>query len=391
MCRIKHKNFLENQWILHFHLLLSGETCGSMMMLICRKTRLERNLFDKGSIRMHKGFVCCVITWMLAFGTAKAEWISPTTGLPIATQPTAPMLVVISHASATAKVNGHETTAQGVGKAQAWGGQNADIIYEAPLSQYGETRLLYLFHDALVNGEKVEAGPIRSARDVHAQLTACWNAGLIYANGFSGNLTAAPSLALVSDKAFTDNMPEVRACMTTVKRRVPDHRSIDVGAVHALLQDQRFQVSGFAFSAAEPDEDLPSATDFKLKWGDKKAFFSRFVYEEAGEAYQWYSNKVPMKNWHDSSRREESLLKFSNIIIQYTPISYPCSRIVPETDLSGTGRAQIALGGKLVEATWKKENGEIWYMDLQGEKISLRPGKTYIAILPDDQGEIAFR
>ena len=98
-----------------------------------------------------------------------------------------------------------------------------------------------------------------------------------------------------------------------------------------------------------------------------------------------------MKNWHDSSRQEESLLKFSNIIIQYTPISYPCFRIVPETDLSGTGRAQIALGGKLVEATWKKENGEIWYMDLQGEKISLRPGKTYIAILPDDQGEIAFR
>ncbi len=82
MCRIKHKNFFENQWIFHFHLLLSGETCGSMMMLICRKTRLERNLFDKGSIRMHKGFVCCVITWMLAFGAAKAEWISPTTGLP---------------------------------------------------------------------------------------------------------------------------------------------------------------------------------------------------------------------------------------------------------------------------------------------------------------------
>ena len=60
---------------------------------------------------------------LLLFGSASAQTISPTTGLPIDGEPVAPMLVVISNTEANVAYNGHTAKAQGVGKRQAWGGR----------------------------------------------------------------------------------------------------------------------------------------------------------------------------------------------------------------------------------------------------------------------------
>ena len=58
------------------------------------------------------------LSWMTAalllFGSASAQTISPTTGLPIDGEPVAPMLVVISNTEANVEYNGHTTKAQGV-------------------------------------------------------------------------------------------------------------------------------------------------------------------------------------------------------------------------------------------------------------------------------------
>lgn len=333
------------------------------------------------------------IIWILVMllSSAFAQTISPTTGLPIDGEPVTPMLVVISNTSDNVEYNGHTTKAQGVGKRQGWGGQQADIIYECPLYRDDYTRLTYLFHDALVNGETVQAGPIRSVRSIHVQLTQAWSGGLIYANGFFGNLWGVPMLEEIEDVAFTDGAMLSEPYITRVQNRAPDHRSTDVAAVHALLPDQQFKADALAFTDEMPGNDLPKATDFKLKWGTEKRFFSRFVYNEETNTYQWYSNKVPKKNWTDSTRTEEVHLTFANVIVQHVPISHSVTRLVAETDLSGSGRAQIAMGGRMVEAQWINRDGRIHYVDENGQDIPLMRGKTYVAIWPDDDEEISLK
>lgn len=334
------------------------------------------------------GLFCCLVL----INAASAQIISPTTGLPIAGEPVAPMLVVITNTESNVEYNGHTTKAQGVGKRQAWGGQQADIIYEAPLYRDDYTRLTYLFHDALVNGDEVQAGPIRSVRGIHVQLTQAWSGGLIYGNGLSGNMRGVPMLEEIQDVAFSDGEALTKELITPVlKVKVPDHRSADVNAVHALLPDRQFKADALVFTDELQGEDLPEATDFRLKWGTEKRFFSRFVYDDEKQTYQWYSNKVPRKNWTDSTRTEEAELTFANVIVQHVPFRYPVNRMVPETDLSAGGRAEIALGGRLVEAQWINRDGSIHYVDENGNDIPLLRGKTYVAIWPDDEEEIKWK
>ena len=336
------------------------------------------------------------ISWitaaLLLFGSAAAQGISPTTGMPIEGEPVAPMLVVISNTEANVEYNGHTTKAQGVGKRQAWGGQLADIIYEAPLYRDDYTRLTYLYHDALVNGEAVQAGPIRSVRGIHVQLTQAWSGGLIYGNGLSGNMRGVPMLEDIQDVAFSDGEALTRELITPVlKVKVPDHRSANVNAVHALLPDHRFKADALVFTDEGPDDELPKATDFRLKWGTEKRFFSRFVYDEEKQTYQWYSNKVPRTNWTDAARTKEVELTFANVIVQHVPFSFPVNRLVPETDLSAGGRAQIAMGGRMMEARWINLDGSIHYVDENGNDIPLLRGKTYVAVWPDDSDPISVK
>lgn len=337
-------------------------------------------------------WVLWMIAMLLLLGTASAQSISPTTGLTIDGEPVAPMLVVIGNTEANVEYNGHTTKAQGVGKRQAWGGQLADIIYEAPLYREDYTRLTYLFHDALVNGEPIQAGPIRSVRSIHVQLTQAWSGGLIYGNGLSGNMRGVPMLEEIQDVAFSDGEALTRELITPVlKVKVPDHRSADVNAVHALLPDQRFEADALTFTDELPANNLPVATDFRLKWGTEKRFFSRFMYDEETQTYLWYSNKVPRKNWTDATRTEEIELTFANVIMQHVPFSFPVNRLVAETDLSTGGRAQIAMGGRLMEAQWINRDGRIHYVDENGQEIPLQRGKTYVAIWPEHSDEIVFK
>lgn len=332
-----------------------------------------------------------ITLFLMLMGTACAQTISPTTGLPIEGEPVAPMLVVISNTEADVKYNGHTTTAQGVGKRQAWGAQNADIIYEAPLYQDTATRLTYLFHDAIVNGETIDAGPIRSPRILHVQLTQMWKGGLIYASGYEGNVRLIPELADIRDVAFSDDAALKEPYINRVQNRAPDHRSADVRAIHGLMPDTRFQADPLVFTDEKPSDDLPNATEIKLTWGTKKRFFSRFAYDEEAGKYQWYSNKVPMKTWTDASRTEETELFFDNVIVQHVPVAFPSSRLQPESDFSAGGRAQILTNGKLIEAKWINQNGRIHYTDENGHDIPLKRGKTYVAIWPDDLNQITVK
>ena len=57
--------------------------------------------------------------------------------------------------------------------------------------------------------------------------------------------------------------------------------------------------------------------------------------------------------------------------------------MVPDQEFKGTGKALVATGGKVVEASWKKKNAAspLELVDADGEPILLAPGTTWIEML----------
>ena len=72
--------------------------------------------------------------------------VSPTTGLSW-TGVYLPMLVQISNAEGSVKVNDKNVKAAGIGQRAPWGGALADIVYEGILYRTGETRISFLYSD----------------------------------------------------------------------------------------------------------------------------------------------------------------------------------------------------------------------------------------------------
>lgn len=141
--------------------------------------------------------VLAALAAALLLTAAHAESVSPTTGLPLSGAPVTPVLLPIGNNVNTVKTGGRQQKAAGVGKGQPWGAQLADIVYESLLYKgpsSSSTRMTFLFHDALANGVRVDAGPVRSARETQVLLSREWRAMLVYSSRTGGSAPAAPGL-----------------------------------------------------------------------------------------------------------------------------------------------------------------------------------------------------
>jgi hypothetical protein len=69
----------------------------------------------------------------------------------------------------------------------------------------------------------------------------------------------------------------------------------------------------------------------------------------------------------------------------------PAGNPVPETILTGTGRALVASGGHTVEATWSKPETEdrVTLTGADGEPVTLGPGTTWVELVPNGGGAVA--
>lgn len=293
---------------------------------------------------------------LLISGSAAAECISPTTGLPIPNQPTAPVIASVSN-----------------GKVQPWGVELADIVYESLIYESGTTRFAFLFHDALVKGTHVETGPVRSPREFHAQLMKEWQAGLI-ANGSSrGNQAVAPGLKDNGGWFLNTYEGRGRQCSSRVQgKKAPDNMNVSISAVHMALPANTFEAEGFSFGTmAEP---LPQTGTIRLHWGEKGKD-SVFFYIDGGYVRE---------GWEGS---------FANVIVQW--VDYACMGRADRHMLPvpGSGEAVVFTGGRMMQGRWEKkeEDGKTFFYDENDEEIKICTGRTFIAHLPVKSGRLAYQ
>lgn len=302
---------------------------------------------------------------------------SPITGLPIADKKFIPILVQIDNS---------------LGAQPQWGIADADIIYELPIQGMGWTRLTAFFSDQYPG----EAGPVRSARVMHADLREGWDALLVnygkqedsgsdLREALKNYGANAKGLAIdgIGNK-YADYFKRVRYHFA------PHNVTAYVANLRKLMEQQGydFPVKPFKFSD-EPRQDGQPAERITIIHKGNGDTSSSFVYDVYAKGYQRYVVNGP---YTDLLKPEQPLV-YANVIVIRTPLTFNRSTMSPlmSEAAQGSGAADIFIGGRYIAGAWSRANPQARtiFHDESGNEILLNRGKTWI-VQTDVNTEISY-
>ena len=215
--------------------------------------------------------------------------------------------------------------AAGAGKVALWGVQQADIVYESLLyrneqKNAASTRLTLLLSDALLRGEKVTCGPVRSLRDASASLREEWQGALAFGSPMGSRRLGEAVERLKADSAAAFDLVDIQrgglgGRLKGVK--APSNLSVDVSALQArVVADSLARPFAFAQEASR------DATALTLDWGDAR-YLARFLWDEAAGGYLREVAGWPFACYPTEEARmagEEAAMvqpTFANVIVQW--------------------------------------------------------------------------
>jgi len=256
----------------------------------------------------------------------------------------------------------------------------ADIVYEELMEGYSLTRFTGIYLGT--NAERIR--PIRSARLVSLAIAPQYNAVLVH-SGASDKIRWYISQA----KNFTDLdqyyhdepygiLPgyDWRGRMYTSVERVHDYllgRGMETDKV----------VQGYLFDPSVPTGEaattvtVPYPQVCKVRW-DYDSAARLYLRNVAGEPHE------------DGLTGKQ--LSAANVIILYAEhlktdiVEDSLGSTAIDIVLTGKGRAQLFRDGIAVNCTWQRPDGGglIEYYDDAGTKVPLKPGQTWIELVPPD-------
>ena len=297
--------------------------------------------------------------------------ISSLTGLPISEQKYVPILSQIDN---------------NLGALPQWGLVEASVMYELPVAGSGWTRLTALFADQYPE----EAGPVRSARVMHADLREQWDALLIHygdqttsGSNFREVLRnyGVPAKGLVMDGVANKYKDFF---LRTRYHTSPHNVTVYIQKTQALMLQSGydFKERPFLFTD-EKNYAGPDAVRVELIHKDNKSTASSFVYEEKSGTYLRYT----AKGLYTDLLNPGTPLNYSNFIVQRTRLTFNRSSRNPLLpDVVGSGAADIFTAGKYIAGSWSRATPQsrTVFFDQNGQEIRLQRGRTWIAITNED-------
>jgi hypothetical protein len=286
----------------------------------------------------------------------KAVAVNPLTGL--APRSTAPVVIL--------KVDNESL---------AWpyqrGLDRASIVYQE-LMEGGSTRLAAVFDD----GSAGEVGPIRSVRDSDIELLSQFGRVAV---GFSGGNTGVK-------RSFRAAVTAGRLLDASYDALPGDYR----------LGEYRRDARNFFTSPATLAKDRPGipARDIGLRFGTLPAVWGT----AAPTARAAFSNAAVVTVRYVPSTQRWSVTQAGHLMSGVAPANVIVQRVAvqssryvdvlgnptPYTVSTGTGPATVLRDGRAFEATWRRPSvtAGTSYVDAQGGAVPLRPGPTWILLLP---------
>jgi len=129
-------------------------------------------------------------------------------------------------------------------------------------------------------------------------------------------------------------------------------------------------------SVQNPDNDFVDMFSFDFTRLGVKDYLIEYQYEKNSRKY--LRNTAGNKHLDDQGRQ----LSAKNLIVQIVRTDLLDEEEYLKIDLESPGRALFFVDGRVQEGKWQREQGEIHYYNKAGEEIALRPGNTWIHIVP---------
>jgi hypothetical protein len=274
-----------------------------------------------------------------------------------------------------------------------WGIGDADIIYEMPIHGLTLTRLVALFADK----HPENAGPVRSGRVLHAELREEWDAGWTFAgiqrkDGTNVNdaLREFGARKKTHDLIYDLNGNKFSKHYHNVKdHKPPHHHSVHVQELVEYARGYEFPERPFLFTD-EPPTAGDAATSISLVYGGNKKNYtnSAFTYDAATNLYARTRQDKP----YVDQNNPDQALAFSNVIVQWTDLSFNGAASAPILREVGTGNADIFMGGRHIAGVWVRKDvtSRTVFYDENGEEIPLQRGKTWINVTTQRSTEVTY-
>lgn len=268
-----------------------------------------------------------------------------------------------------------------------WGISQADIVLEGE-SEFS-TRMLMLWAD--YNKMPKQIGPTRSARPPFIRFSQLFNAVFIHA-GLSHTAGGYVGADTVFENENVDHINLLSLSESGEyfgrdysRTKVVEHTGYLNGTkVAKLLEskniDTNLNMSKFtALSFNENEKKLSdtAANSVSFKWSSNCPKNAEFTYDEASGKYTTsdFDSKYGKSNvaWENLI----FLLDTTEYVVKENYKGSGNSETYCNYDLSG-GKGMICSDGTALEIKWGVTDGKLWMKDLNGNSVSLNPGKIYI-------------
>jgi hypothetical protein len=313
-----------------------------------------------------KKILSAVIALILVFSTvalAEGEAVnySLTTGLP--TEKTEQKLVAVQF--------------DNTGKARPQVNMiDADVIYEAELTNGGYTRYTAIFNDTIP--ELVEA--IRSARMMHIDIAIDWGATFVHFGGQSMVGTSIydylNNVGLLHSRY--DGLTDTKHFYRDTSRVAPHNVICRLSQIYDEIDSAKVNArSPMVFSESYTVRGTNSNI-FRINYSVGEGYYPSYQYiPEEGVYYRFYNRK-------DNLDANGEQYKAANVIVMQADYTWYDGDIErPVVALTGTNRCDYFIGGKHFTGNWVRSDvsANTTFYDDEGNIVLFKPGKTFIQII----------
>ncbi|MFW3171353.1 DUF3048 domain-containing protein [Geodermatophilus sp. CPCC 206100] len=321
------------------------------------------------SIRQHLSALPFLDSIVSASPPSAPAW--PLTGVPTDAVPDRPALAVKIENSVDARPQ------TGLGA--------ADVVWEQVV-EGGIPRFVAVYHSTL----PPEVGPVRSIRPMDPAIAAPLGGLLAFSGGVPPYVAAAQDagLQVLSQDSGADGFS--RTATRTAPHNVyaaPQILVEQADAAHRAAPGAQFDHAG---AGAEPTAVAAGQPATSLDLTLSGVSHPRWAWSAADGRWLRSEGSTPAVE-ADGRRIGAANVVVLRVDVVATQARDPAGNPVPETILTGTGRALVASSGHAVEATWSKPGtgDRVSLTGADGDPVELAPGSTWIELVPNGGGAVA--
>ncbi len=256
-----------------------------------------------------------------------------------------------------------------------YGLSKADIVYES-LTEGGVTRLLAIYSSQ----QPVRIGPIRSARPYLVRQAQDWDAIFVHSGGSTHalNLLGNGVPHVYNLDEFSNGSAFVRTSLAPPHNLFASYVALQTIAEKKALPLTLTALPSWAYATTTPEG--PTTTSLMIPY-NLASMKVAYQYDEASQSYV----RVLGGQTHRDAETNRPLTP-ANVILEFREmldISDPKKLGLIDFSYAGAGDAMIFTKGKKINARWTRSSqGPTVYATATGRTIALKPGQTFIEVLP---------